>query len=111
MQAREGEIWKGPAAGIAAGLAGALAMTQVQILFGRLTETRRRGEPYNPQHSAARGTQREERLASPVMHYGFGMVTAAPPLENPPSVHTRALAAHLAYGLTTEAVRRLLRRS
>ena len=35
---------------------------------------------------------------------------AAPPWEHPPSVHARALAAHLVYGVTAEGVRRLLRR-
>lgn len=34
---------------------------------------------------------------------------AEPPLQHPPSVHARALAAHLVYGLATEGVRRLLR--
>jgi hypothetical protein len=33
-----------------------------------------------------------------------------PPLEHPPSVHAKALAAHLVYGLTAETVRRLVRR-
>ena len=32
---------------------------------------------------------------------------SGPPWESPPSVHARALAAHLVYGLTTEGVRRL----
>jgi putative membrane protein len=36
---------------------------------------------------------------------------AGPPWEHPPSVHARALAAHLVYGVTTEGVRRLLRRA
>ena len=39
----------------------------------------------------------------------FGL--SGPPWESPPSVHARALAAHLVYGLTTEAVRRLVRRA
>ena len=36
---------------------------------------------------------------------------SGPPWEHPPSVHARALAAHLVYGLTTEGVRRLVRRA
>jgi putative membrane protein len=36
---------------------------------------------------------------------------SGPPWETPPSVHARALAAHLVYGLTTEGVRRLVRRA
>jgi putative membrane protein len=35
---------------------------------------------------------------------------SAPPREYPPSVHARALAAHLVYGLTAETARRLIRR-
>jgi putative membrane protein len=35
---------------------------------------------------------------------------SGPPLSQPPSVHVRALAAHLVYGLATEATRRLVRR-
>jgi len=35
---------------------------------------------------------------------------AGPPWEHPPAVHARALAAHLVYGLTTEGVRRVVRR-
>lgn len=36
---------------------------------------------------------------------------SGPPWESPPSVHVRALAAHLVYGVTTEGVRRLLRKA
>jgi putative membrane protein len=39
----------------------------------------------------------------------FGL--SGPPWESPPAVHAKALAAHLVYGLTTEAVRRLVRRA
>jgi putative membrane protein len=38
----------------------------------------------------------------------FGL--SRPPWEYPPSVHARALGAHLVYGLATEGVRRLVRR-
>lgn len=38
----------------------------------------------------------------------FGL--AGPPWEHPASVHARALAAHLVYGVTTEGLRRLGRR-
>ncbi len=38
----------------------------------------------------------------------FGL--SGPPWESPPSVHARALGAHLVYGCATEGVRRLLRR-
>ncbi|MEA2603526.1 MAG: putative rane protein [Acidobacteriota bacterium] len=36
---------------------------------------------------------------------------SGPPLSTPPSVHARALAAHLVYGLATETARRLVRRA
>jgi putative membrane protein len=36
---------------------------------------------------------------------------AGPPLSHPPSVHARALAAHLVYGLAAETVRRAVRRA
>lgn len=39
----------------------------------------------------------------------FGL--SGPPWEHPASVHARALAAHLVYGVTTEGLRRLARRS
>jgi uncharacterized membrane protein YagU involved in acid resistance len=35
---------------------------------------------------------------------------SGPPWESPPSVHARALGAHLVYGCATEGARRLLRR-
>jgi hypothetical protein len=35
---------------------------------------------------------------------------SGPPWESPPSVHARALGAHLVYGMATEGVRRLVRR-
>ncbi len=35
---------------------------------------------------------------------------SGPPTATPPAVHAKALAAHLVYGLTTETVRRLVRR-
>jgi hypothetical protein len=38
----------------------------------------------------------------------FGL--SGPPWEHPASVHARALAAHLVYGVTTEGLRRLARR-
>jgi hypothetical protein len=39
----------------------------------------------------------------------FGL--SGPPWESPPTVHARALAAHLVYGLATEGARRLVRRA
>jgi len=36
---------------------------------------------------------------------------SGPPWESPPSVHARALGAHLVYGCATEGARRLLRRA
>jgi putative membrane protein len=39
----------------------------------------------------------------------FGL--SGPPWESSPAVHAKALAAHLVYGLTTEGVRRLVRRA
>lgn len=39
----------------------------------------------------------------------FGL--SGPPWESPPSVHARALGAHLVYGCATEGVRRLVRRA
>jgi len=45
-----------------------------------------------------------DEVAVPAFHL------AGPPWKTPASVHARALAAHLVYGLTTEGVRRLVRR-
>jgi hypothetical protein len=84
-------------------------------------------------------TAKEKKTAGPAVHYGFGILNGAaygtaaelapavtrgmgapfgtafglsgPPWESPPAVHAKALAAHLVYGLTTEAVRRLVRRA
>jgi hypothetical protein len=39
----------------------------------------------------------------------FGL--SGPPWESPPSVHVKALAAHLVYGVAAEGVRRLVRRA
>ena len=44
-----------------------------------------------------------DEVAVPAFHL------SEPPLEHPPSVHAKALAAHLVYGLTTETVRRMVR--
>jgi hypothetical protein len=46
-----------------------------------------------------------DEVAVPV----FGL--AGPPWEHPASVHARALAAHLVYGVATEGLRRLARRA
>lgn len=178
MQDSDGNLWKGAAAGLAAGLAASWVMNRFQNLSGKLAQVVEEDEPQNPQHSAQRGdgasaeqededatvkaasaisrkifhhqlSKQEKKVAGPAMHYGFGILTGAaygalaevapavtrgaglpfgasvwlgadevavpafklsgPPWENPPSVHARALAAHLVYGLTTEGVRRLVR--
>jgi putative membrane protein len=184
MRNSEGDVWKGAAVGLAAGLAATWVMTQFQELSGKLEE-RLKGEEEDhsraPQHSAKRGkeesagqeeqgddatvkaaeklsralfhhklTRQEKKTAGPAMHYGFGALTGAaygalaelapgvtrgagvpfgtavwlaadeisvpafglsrPPWEYPPSVHARALGAHLVYGLATEGARRLMRR-
>src|SRR5436305_6316359 len=46
-----------------------------------------------------------DEVAVPAFHL------AGPPWKTPTSVHARALAAHLVYGVTTEGVRRLVRRA
>ncbi len=178
MQDPQANLWKGAAAGLAAGLAATWVMTQFQDLSGKLVEPRKKEDP---QHSAKRGkgesaqqkqqgddatvkaadklsrglfhhelSQEEKKVAGPAMHYGFGALTGAaygvlaelapavtrgvgapfgtavwlgadevavpafglsgPPWEHPASVHARALAAHLVYGVTTEGLRRLARR-
>lgn len=178
-----GNLWKGAAAGLAAGLAGTWVMTQFQNLSGKLEKVLESDDPKDPQHAADRGkpesgerreeeeddatvkaadaisrglfhrelTREEKKKAGPALHYGFGTLTgvaygalaevapavtrgagvpfgtavwlgadeiavpafrlAGPPTSHPPSVHARALAAHWVYGLTTETVRRLLRRA
>jgi uncharacterized membrane protein YagU involved in acid resistance len=188
MQDTHGNLWKGAVAGLAAGLAVTLVMTQFQHLSGKLAKALESDEPKKPQHAADRGKKKsgegdgpgkgqkkqdedatvktakaistklfhheltpdEKKVAGPAVHYSFGTLTggiygalaelnpavtrgvglpfgtavwlgadevavpafrlAKPPLENPPSVHVRALAAHLIYGLTTETARRLVRR-
>ncbi len=178
MQDSQANLWKGAAAGLAAGLAATWVMTQFQELSGKLAEPHKQEDP---QHSAKRGkgesaqpkkqgddatvkaadklsrglfhhalSQDEKKVAGPAMHYGFGTLTgvaygvlaeiapsvtrgvgapfgtavwlgadevavpafglSGPPWEHPASVHARALAAHLVYGVTTEGVRRLVRR-
>jgi uncharacterized membrane protein YagU involved in acid resistance len=171
-------VWKGAAAGLAAGLAATWVMTRFQHLSGKLSEAHKKEDP---QHSAKRGKQEsaqqkkqgddatvkaadklsrglfhhplsqdEKKVAGPAVHYGFGALTGAaygvlaelapevtrgvgapfgtavwlgadevavpafglsgPPWEHPASVHARALAAHLVYGVATEGLRRLARR-
>jgi putative membrane protein len=184
MRNSAGDVWKGAAAGLAAGLAATWVMTQFQELSGKLEKRLKEEEDDHsraPQHSAKRGkeesaeqgeqgddatvkaadklsralfhhrlTKQEKKTAGPAMHYGFGALTGAaygalaelapavtwgagvpfgtavwlaadeisvpvfglsrPPWEYPPSVHARALGAHLVYGLATEGARRLARR-
>jgi hypothetical protein len=178
MHDPQANVWKGAAAGLAAGLAATWVMTRFQDLSGKLAEPHKKEDP---QHSAKRGqkesaqpkeqgddatvkaadklsrglfhhalSQEEKETAGPALHYGFGALTGAaygalaelapgvtrgvgapfgtavwlgadeiavpafrlagPPWEHPASVHARALAAHLVYGVTTEGLRRLVRR-
>ncbi|MFL6259561.1 MAG: DUF1440 domain-containing protein [Thermoanaerobaculia bacterium] len=179
MHDPQADLWKGAAAGLAAGLAATWVMTQFQELSGKLAEPHKKEDP---QHSAKRGkeesaqpkeqrddatvraadklsrglfhhplTKEEKKAAGPALHYGFGALTGAaygvlaelapgvtrgvgapfgtavwlgadevavpafrlagPPWEHPASVHARALAAHLVYGVATEGLRRLVRRA
>lgn len=179
MHDPQANVWKGAAAGLAAGLAATWVMTQFQHLSGKLAEPPKKEDP---QHSAKRGkqesaqqktqgddatvkaadklsrglfhhalSQEEKKVAGPAVHYGFGALTGAaygalaeldprvtrgvgtpfgmavwlgadevavpafrlsgPPWAHPASVHARALAAHLVYGVATEGLRRLARRA
>lgn len=103
---QDGAIWKGMAAGLAAGLVATWAMTKFQNLTAKLGGKSEQDEPRDPQHSAHRGTeesarqgeddatvkaasaiseglfhheltQREKEVAGPAMHYGFGVLTGA----------------------------------
>jgi hypothetical protein len=187
MRRNDGDIIKGMAAGIVAGLVASAVMNQFQKLVGGLIagEERSHGaqslQRGSPEHGAARelqeaGIDREdddapERLASviakgvfdqelteheknaagTVLHYAYGTSMAAvygaaaeivpkvttgaglpygaliwlgadegvvpllglskAPMEYPLSIHAYALASHLVYGLTTEAVRRTVRKA
>lgn len=185
-EARGAELWKGLAAGMAAGLFAAWTMNQFQALWSRLAEGEERshgaqslqqGSPQTGVGSElqAKGldepdddaterlanrvseglfqhelTKSEKATAGTVIHYGFGFTTGAlygaaaelSPLvrslaglpfgalvwlaadegivplaglsksaaEYPLSVHAYSLSSHLVFGLTTELVRRALRR-
>ena len=88
--------WAGPAVHYAmGGLTGALYGAAAELVPG---VTRGAGLPFGT--AVWLGA---DEVAVPAL----GL--AEPPLQHPPSVHARALAAHLVYGLTTEGVRRLLR--
>ena len=54
MHDPQANVWKGAAAGLAAGLAATWVMTQFQHLSGKLSEP---PEKEDPQHSAKRGKQ------------------------------------------------------
>lgn len=168
-------LWKGAAAGLAGGLAGAWAMTVFQSGWSKasdklksgehLPENRRREREQEPDSedatmkAAARLaslagrelTYEQKQKAGPLVHYvfgssmgvlygvsgelapaartGFGTLfgtgvflggdeVAVPalglskkPTAYPLSTHLYGLASHLVYGLTTEAVRRSVRRA
>ncbi|HEV2856228.1 MAG TPA: DUF1440 domain-containing protein [Thermoanaerobaculia bacterium] len=55
------DLWKGMAAGLAAGLVATYAMTKFQKLTARLGEVSPRDDPRDPQHSAHRGTAESAR--------------------------------------------------
>ena len=168
MQDINGNLWKGAVAGLAAGLAATLVMTQFQNLSMKLMEQndkkkkKKKGKEeedatVKTAEAISEGlfhhelTADEKKVAGPAVHYSFGTLTGGvygalaeltpkvtrgvglpfgtavwlgadevavpafrlskPPLSTPPSVHARELAAHLVYGLTTETVRRLVRRA
>lgn len=99
----DGGAWKGLAAGFVSGLVGTYLMTQAHSLLGRLTRSKELEE--NAQHSAQRGerrsaegkedatvraasaiseglfhhklSQRQKKVAGPVVHYAMGAVTGA----------------------------------
>ena len=180
-------IYKGIAAGAAAGLVAAYVMNQFQSAWGKLTEDEQRShgaqmlQQGSPEHGIGRelaergadepdddATMRtanalselvlhhhlaksEKHKAGAIVHYGFGVSTGAfygaiaevmpaatlcegtafgaavwliadeglvpaiglsrKPTDYPLSVHTHAFAAHLVYGLTTELVRRAVRKA
>ncbi|HSU81550.1 MAG TPA: DUF1440 domain-containing protein [Thermoanaerobaculia bacterium] len=56
MQDPQANVWKGAAAGLAAGLAATWVMTRFQELSGKLAQVHEKDEPRDPQHSAKRGT-------------------------------------------------------
>jgi putative membrane protein len=103
MHDSQANVWKGAAAGLAAGLAATWVMTLFQELSGKLAEPHKKEDS---QHSAKRGqeesakkeeqgddatakaadklsrrlfhhelSQREKKVAGPAMHYGFGTLT------------------------------------
>ena len=74
-------------------------------LYGTLAEHKRQ---VNPAHGALFGTSLfvgADEIAVPSLRLSQA------PTESPLSVHATALGAHLVYGLTTEAVRRKVRRA
>lgn len=156
---------RGFAAGLLAGLLASCVMNGFQTLWGALAPPPRRrparGEPeedttVRTASALSRAllrrplTEREKRIAGPLVHYSFGTlvgglygaaaerapsVTAGaglpfgaafwlvadetavpllrlsgPPNRYPLSVHVYALASHLVFGWTAEALRRQLRR-
>ena len=180
-------IYKGMAAGVAGGLAGALVMNQFQSFVGKLMENEERShgaqslQQGTPQHGIGRElvergvddpdddaavrtgnavselifdhhlTKSEKETAGTVAHYAMGLTSGAiygavaemmpaatacegtafgaaiwliadegvvpglglskNPSAFPVSTHTYSIASHLVYGLTTEFVRRALRRA
>jgi putative membrane protein len=182
---RNGEVWKGLVAGVAAGLVASWTMNQFQSMWGKLMEGKERPhgaqslQEGSPDHGVARElqergsddsddnaavragtaiaelvfnkklTKEEKQLAGAVAHYAMGVVSGGiygvaaeltpaatiaaglpfgtavwlladegivpaaglskGPTEYPLSIHAYALASHLVFGVSTEAVRRTVR--
>jgi putative membrane protein len=92
MQNANGTLWKGAVAGLAAGLAATLVMTQFQNLSGKLEKAlgpdnhgkkEKKGDDATMKAASAIShgvfhhtlTQREKKVAGPAVHYGFGTLT------------------------------------
>jgi hypothetical protein len=120
-------IYKGVAAGVAGGLVGSFAMNQFQALWGKLMENEERShgaqslQQGSPEHGlghelAKRGVdEADDNAAVRTGNAVSELVPAAglsrKPSEYPASIHTYAFASHLVYGLTTEIVRRAVRKA
>lgn len=184
---REGDVWKGLAAGIVGGLVASAVMNQFQALWGKLIEGEERAhgaqslQQGTPQHGIGREleeqgkdeeqdtaparlaqaisvyvfnhelTESEKEMAGTALHYAMGATSGAlygaiaevipeattgaglpfgaavwaiadegivpaaglskSPAEYPLSIHLYAFTSHLVFGLTTELVRRAVRKA
>src|SRR5215831_9326800 len=126
IRRKSGDPLKGMMAGAAGGLVASWVMNQFQALLSRMTHGVERPhgaqslQHGSPRHGVARELQERGRdreadnaavwlIADEIIVPALGL--SKPPTKYPLSTHASSIASHLVYGMTTEIVRREIRRA